>query len=383
MTRALLACIAATFVVAGAGVAVRARSEQPAPQRDTPDPVLTVLPARVNAPSADPLARARMHLERARASDDPREESYAEAALAPLLAATEPPLPALFLQATLAQRRHDFPRATELLNRILGRQPEHAEARLTLAFVQLATHDTRGAAASCEALAQVTSFYLAEGCRAAVWTRDGHARAAFDHLAALVDADAGLPAEPRAWLSSLRAEAAEALGIDDADACYRHSLELDPSDRYTRATYVDFLLDHARPRDALQLLAAAPAPVDADALVLRRVLAQAALGEDTGALAGIVRGRFEAMAARGDPLHLREEIRFRVAFDPSFTPPQRLAEAQRNYRIQREPWDARVLLEACLAAHDAAPCREAREAYAAYEHPLLRALAARLSTEAP
>ena len=65
-----------------------------------------------------------------------------------------------------------------------------------------------------------------------------------------------------------------------------------------------------------------------------------------------LRDRFEASRLRGDRVHLREEARFTLHLlnDPKAA----LKLAQENWQVQKEPADVRILLEAALAAHDAA-----------------------------
>ena len=92
--------------------------------------------------------------------------------------------------------------------------------------------------------------------------------------------------------------------------------------------------------------------------------------------------RFDALAQRGSDYFGREQVRFElhVRRDPKAA----LALAQRNWEVQRAPWDARVLLEAARAAGDtqaAAPVlafvRETK-----LEDPVIEALARDLDPRA-
>lgn len=379
------ACAVATVIIAGAGAVYRATQQAPAAAAG-PDPVVTTLPARAAAPAAssDPLATARMHLARARETDDPREGSYAEAALGPLFAAGSPPVTASFLRAVLLQRRHDFAGATRDLEVVLAAEPAHADARLTLAFVQLATGNAVAAEQTCTALAGVAPAYVQDACLASAWTRLDRSRDALVRLQhTTTAADVGLSASEMAWLFSLQAESAESLGLREADTWYARSLALDPSDRYTRIAYADWLLDHDRAADALGLLQAAPPGEEPDAFLLRRALALQATHADATRAAATLRSRYDAMTERGDPLHLREEVRFRVAFDPAPDAAKLLDLAARNYAIQREPWDARVLLEACARSAHRAPCDEVLHDTENIEHPKIRALRTDVAKLAP
>src|SRR5262249_7270661 len=73
--------------------------------------------------------------------------------------------------------------------------------------------------------------------------------------------------------------------------------------------------------------------------------------------------RYRASRERGDQLHLREEARFllHVMRDARAALPL----ARRNFEIQREPGDVRILLEAARAAGDEAAAQPARDWLAA------------------
>jgi len=58
--------------------------------------------------------------------------------------------------------------------------------------------------------------------------------------------------------------------------------------------------------------------------------------------------RFAASRARGDRVHLREEARYTLIFKNA--PAEALELATENWRVQKEPLDARIALEAALAA---------------------------------
>jgi hypothetical protein len=62
----------------------------------------------------------------------------------------------------------------------------------------------------------------------------------------------------------------------------------------------------------------------------------------------VMAARFEALRLRGSDFFGREESRFalQLQHDPSAA----LDMALRNWQVQRAPWDARVVLEAALAA---------------------------------
>jgi hypothetical protein len=90
-----------------------------------------------------------------------------------------------------------------------------------------------------------------------------------------------------------------------------------------------------------------------DPLLLRYALAlQAQHSKELAAQVEKLRDRFAASRLRGDRVHLREEARFTLHLLAA--PAAALELAQENWQVQKEPADVRILLEAALAAHDAA-----------------------------
>jgi hypothetical protein len=86
-----------------------------------------------------------------------------------------------------------------------------------------------------------------------------------------------------------------------------------------------------------------------DGLLLRLVLAETWLNLPVAeAHARILAARYEAAQLRGDTVHQQEEARFRlqVYHDEKSA----LFLAQENWKVQKEPRDARILLDAALAA---------------------------------
>ena len=86
---------------------------------------------------------------------------------------------------------------------------------------------------------------------------------------------------------------------------------------------------------------------------------------------------------RGDTLHRQEESRFQLAIEGNKTRALELAVA--NWAIQREPYDARILLEAAVAAgrRDAAQPVLDWLAQSKHEDPMLAALAQKLTGGKP
>jgi hypothetical protein len=123
-------------------------------------------------------------------------------------------------------------------------------------------------------------------------------------------------------------------------------------DVYLQAAFADFLLDRQRAAEVLAELQAGPASARADVVLLRLALAaQATRHADAPRWADQLSARFAAARLRGDRSHRKEESRFLLAIKGDAR--EALPLAQQNWAQQREPADARILLEAALAAKDA------------------------------
>lgn len=323
------------------------------------------------------LVLARRHLAIARTTNDPRHVGYAEAALAPWLAA-EPPPPVRLLRAVMRQSRHEFAGALADLDAVLAAAPENPQALLTRATIRLVLADTAGAARDCALLTRRATALVATACAASVAATTGRAHQARALLAQALDrAEAAEDASVRAWARTLLAEITARLGeVEAAEAGFRAALALDPADVYARAAYADLLLAAGRPAEARAL---AERDLRPDALLLRAALAARAMqAADADALLSLLLDRMQEAALRGDTTHLREAAR--VQLDLLGDARRALELARRNFAIQREPADVLLLLQAARAAGQPAAAQPALAWLAATgaEDVALREAAARL-----
>jgi hypothetical protein len=309
-----------------------------------------------NLPLAVRLAQS--YLELGRITSDPRYAGYAEATLAPWWHLERAPEEVLVLRATLRQRMHQFAAALADLATVLNTNPRNAQARLTRATVLQVQGAYEGAREECRALQNLTRELVWAACLTSVNGVTGKLRESYTRLRAALDrypnAQPGLPI----WaLTSLAEMAARAGMAPEAEAHFRAARALDAVDNYLLGAYADFLLDHDRPQEVLHLLRD---KTRADPLLLRYALAlQAQNSKDLPAQVEQLRDRFEASRLRGDRVHLREEARFTLHLLNA--PKAALKLAQENWQVQKEPADVRILLEAALAAHDAAAIDAVRQ----------------------
>src|SRR4051812_49169147 len=299
------------------------------------------------------LRLASLYVTRSRIDSDPRQLGRAEATLAPWWNAPTAPVPVLVLRATIEQSNHAFDDARVDLMRALAREPANGQAWLTLATVQQVTGDLAGAAASCRRLADIAAAPIAKTCTASVDGVSGRAADAYEVLDRLHRG-----AETTAlgtWTTTLQAELAERRGRPaDAERLYLASRALDPRDVYTIAAYADFLLDAHREADVLAMI---PRDTPADILLLRRTQAAVRLRAPDAAIeTEALHERFAALRARGDRVHLREEARYTLEILDE--PEAALSLAIDDWRVQKEPLDARIAIETALAAGKPAAARE-------------------------
>jgi len=201
-------------------------------------------------------------------------------------------------------------------------------------------------------------------------------------MAALLAADPGMGSAGQLWLLTRLADLAARQGRPaDAERHYRRALALGVTSQFLLANYGDFLIDEGRHAEAVALLRDW---VRSDVLLLRLTLAGQALGApEFKAHAQVLRERFAAAALRGDTLHRQEESRFQLRVERN--PARALELAVANWAIQREPYDARILLEAAVAAgrRDAAQPVLDWLAQSRHEDPQLAKLAKSLAGNKP
>jgi len=312
------------------------------------------------APDNLPLATrvAQDYLELGRVSGDPRYAGYAEAALAPWWHLDHAPQEVLVLRATLRQRMHQFDAALADLATVLNANPRNAQARLTRATVRQVQAEYDGAREDCRALQNLTQELVWTACLASVNGATGQLLDSYKQLRGALERSRNGQLGVHSWVVTSLAEMAARAGMtQEAEAHFRAALAREPTDFYLLGAYADFLLDRDRSPEVLSLLRD---QTRADPLLLRYALAlQAQHSKELPAQVEQLRDRFEASRLRGDRVHLREEARFTLHLLNA--PIEALKLAQENWQVQKEPADVRILLEAALAAGDAAAFDAAKE----------------------
>jgi hypothetical protein len=294
---------------------------------------------------------AQVYMEMGRATSDPRYTGYAQAALSPWWNLPSPPEEILVLRAAIRQRSHQFGAALADLAAALEANPRNAEALLMRATILQVTGDFEHAKAGCAALRPLMQELIWAACLAQVHGATGALRESYESLRAALGRSHGATPRMRAWVLTSLAEMAARLGLAaEANSHFQEALAASGADSYLLGAYAGFLLDEGRPKEAVALLSP---HLRADPLLLRYALGLKAI--QSGELQARIeelRGRFDASRMRGERLHLRDEALFTLLLlnDPAAA----LELARENWRVQKEPADLRILLEAALATRNEA-----------------------------
>jgi Tfp pilus assembly protein PilF len=357
--------------------------------------VLETLPGKPSDPAAAELRRLRAawaaapgdataarrlahrYFDLAMEEGDPRYVGYAQAVLRGWPESPASPPEILVLHGKLRQYRHDFGAAMANFDLALKADPENFGARAWRVAIRMVQADYAGARSECALLAPHASKLQAAACATYVDATTGDARGAYARLSAALAQAGGIDPEYQLWIRTRLAEMAWRFGdLDAAERQFRAALGLGINDNFALAAYADFLLEQNRAAPVMALL---KNWTRSDTLLLRVALAARQLKlPEAERYSRALGDRFADAALRGEKLHLQEEARFLL--DLRGDARAALAAARENYRTQREPRDAQVLLDAALAARDPAAAAPALQwlASSGFEGARIRATAARV-----
>ncbi len=285
-----------------------------------------------------------------RIESDPRCLGFAQTALAPWWTNPVPPIEVLVLRATIRQSLHDFPAALADLDAALVLNPRHPQAWLTKATLHTVRGEYGPARRACVPLLQLTDALTATTAAATVAGLTGDAARSVELLEAALQREMDAPVAIRVWALTQLAETTARLGRSaESERHFRTALSLAPRDPYLLGGYADLLLDLGRPDEAAALLGA---DRKIDGLRMRFAEARQSAGHESQAEIQDLEGRFADALARGDRVHLREEARFHLRL--LRRPASALRLARENWEVQKEPADARLLLECARVSNDRA-----------------------------
>lgn len=241
--------------------------------------------------------------------------------------------------AMVAQSRHRFAQAMELVNRALTLNPDNDQAWLLLASIHLVRGNAAAAESACRQLRHVP-LLVALTCHArAAFSRGdpGKAGDRLDALLAVIDPASANP-DWFAWSLSVAGDIAAERDVDQAISYYEQSLRYVESSQ-VRSALVDVLLTNGDLERAVDAVDSGPPALP---LTVRRMILHKQLGH-LGSIAREIDAadrEFQRWIADEDWLHAREMARFYldVADRPALA--RRLALI--NLSHQREPEDLRL-----------------------------------------
>lgn len=296
------------------------------------------------------LEVARAAIRDGRASADPRRYGQAQAALAPWWSIPNAPMSVRVLRAIIRQNLHDFAGATADLDAILGLDPRNGQARLTRAFVRQTVGALADARDDCRRLPPSVGVTTAAVCLLRVEALTGSAAVSLERLDQMIEIDAKSEPLVLRWAQAVAADMAAMLGQTEAADLHFSKATADGGDIPTLVAFADHLLDTDRPAEVLTLLVDRS---EADIVHLRLAIAGKRVNDPRAQQwSALLADRFAADKAGGVQLHLREEARFELEVKGDAV--AALALARTNWTIQKEPSDARLVLQAAVAANDPA-----------------------------
>lgn len=297
---------------------------------------------------------ARRYIDTARSEGDPRYLGYAQAVLGHWWNQPQPPLEVRLLRATLLQSTHQFSAALADLDAILQVDRSDAQAWLTRATILQVQGNYEAAKNSCAKLVALAPELITVTCMTNVGSLNGQAATSYALLSATLKRNADAEPAIKVWVLTLLAEMAARQGNGAAaEQHFRQALAIGASDSYLLGAYADFLLDENRPSEVVSLL---KNNTRNDGLLLRYAIAlKRNDAPDASTQVAVLRARFAAAMLREDTVHQREQSRFELQLLNQ--PQSALRLAQHNWNVQKEPADARILLEAAVASGDKAAAR--------------------------
>lgn len=251
--------------------------------------------------------------------------------------------------ADLQQLQHEFDAATATLDQVLQRYPDHGGALLMKAVILQVQGRADSAMAVCLRIPYRYGRLAKATCIAGAQRYTGKAAAGYRDLRDAFYAATTHDEPLLGWSMRLLAELAEINGDPIfADTVLHEAVRRDPDDIRNRLALADLLL---RVGDAQQVMAvtemASPPPM----VLIRRAIAARQLGLPAAtALQDQVTVYLDAMAQRGDTLHLREVAN--AELDLFERPRKALRHALDNWRRQREFADTHAVLAAAAAVGD-------------------------------
>ena len=298
------------------------------------------------------LHSAQSYFQQGRQHSDPRAIGTAQRLLQSWQNKDNVPNAVLLLRAQIAQYQHHFAIARTDLHELLKRQPQSSEAWLSLAFIERIEGNYSTAQQACDAVAK-SNTVAALLCQASVFNLQGKMSQAYQLLESLKHQNIAT----QQWQLTEMAVIKSRLGnLKKAQQHFQAALAIPQRDTYLLGAYADFLIANQQAQTALTLL---KNETNDDGLLLRATLAAKKLNDPLAIQwQRVLQARFDTAVLRQENLHQREAAVFYLHIAEQ--PQKALALAQANWKIQKEPEDALILLQTAKALRQPQAAEPAR-----------------------
>jgi tetratricopeptide (TPR) repeat protein len=272
----------------------------------------------------------------------------ARAALAPWWQASELPAQAYFLRGLVKQGFHDFEGGLRDIKQAIEKDRAQAEFWSWRFALHLLLADMNAARQDCEEIARLFGQEEADIYRAVLLYRTGQATQAIAKLQRAMDAPRFKDPGSQDWIGFHLGEAYRVAGQTPmALATWDRQLKAQPQSHLIRLSLVELLNQSGRHAEAKKLIALDTAT---DALLMQAVIASRGLKDgDEARLAQLLDLRLQSQAQRGESLIERPKLIYLIAYGKD--PAAGLALSIDNWKLQKEPPDALLFVQAALATH--------------------------------
>ena len=249
--------------------------------------------------------------------------------------------------ASLLQREHKFEQALAHLDKVLLVFPDHSEAHLMSAYINIAQGKYRQALLHCEQTRKTFGPVLALNCSAMVNALLGAADESYQQLNTLFNHIVLGGIEKRESLISL-AEISNIRGdYQSAQTFLVEALEDAPGNPFLMTRLADTYLENGKYGSCIELLGGTDNP----SLMLRLAIAQKNLrGEVDTKLLNFLSEYFKVQRYRNPEFASRDYAEYLLTIDDN--PMAALSAALANWQTQREPADTALVLRASIAAKE-------------------------------
>ena len=286
-----------------------------------------------------------LYLKMGREKSDPRYFGYAEALILPYLNNKNLPEQVYIHWADILQHRHDFSQALQVLNRLANNNSNNSQVYLMRAISHISRAEYQLALDNCKSLFTRASHLISMACVSQVKSLTGELQKSFALLEETLKINKHSDKEELGWVITLLADMAVRKGEElVGEQYYRKALEINQHDYYALANYADLLLKQKKYQQVIFILNEF---TYVDALLLRLAIAGIKTKSDSAAkYIAELESSYRLMALRGEDAHLRDQARF--YFEVKNESEKALMLAKKNWRVQKEPADIKLLLNIAL-----------------------------------